>query len=326
MANVTMRDVGQRVGVSAVTVSKALAGRSGVGEEMRARIVRAAEELGYVNPNAAEPRALDIGILVPDRFFGMNDFYGMLYKLLTKRLAGAGHFGILEVLGEEAEASLTLPRLMQNGRVDALILLGQPKKDYLRAITCEKMPIVMLDFYDERACADAVAGDSLYGAYCLTCHLIKEGHRDIGFIGDVRLTSSIMDRYLGFYKAMLSYDLPIRAECVVRDRDASGRLVPFALPAMLPTAFVCNCDRVAVQLIEQLRGMGLRVPQDLSVVGFDDFSAACTPALSTFQIDREAMVDTAIDLLQERVKGAPAQYRRVVIGGKAVYRESEAAL
>ncbi|MEG1890126.1 MAG: LacI family DNA-binding transcriptional regulator [Clostridia bacterium] len=324
MANITMRDIGQRVGVSAVTVSKALAGRSGVGEEMRGRILRVAAELGYVNPNAAESRALDVGILVPDRFFSMNDFYGMLYKLLVKRLADAGHIGILEVLGEELEETLTLPRLMQNGRADALVLLGQPKKEYLHAITREKTPVVLLDFYDERACADAVAGDSLYGTYCLTCHLIQNGHRDIGFIGDIMLTSSIMDRYLGFYKAMLSHDLPIRAECVVRDRDRGGRLAPLALPARLPTAFVCNCDRVAVQLIEQLRTIGLRVPQDLSVVGFDDFSAECVPALSTFQIDREAMVDAAIDLLEKQIKGAP--HRRVVIGGRPVYRDSEMAL
>lgn len=97
MGNVSMRDIGRKVGVSAVTVSKALAGRSGVSDTVRAEIIRVAEEMGYVNPNT-QPRtvrSLDIGILLPERYFGPDAYYSMLYKHLVQALTDAGHFGML---------------------------------------------------------------------------------------------------------------------------------------------------------------------------------------------------------------------------------------
>ena len=82
---VTMRDLGKRLGVSAVTISKALAGKSGVSEEMRQRIIRLADELGYVNPNQqTKDKGMDIGILVPERFFSNDTFYAMFYKKLLQ--------------------------------------------------------------------------------------------------------------------------------------------------------------------------------------------------------------------------------------------------
>ena len=82
---VTMRDLGKRLGVSAVTISKALAGKSGVSEELRQRIISLADELGYVNPNQ-QNKGMDIGILVPERFFSNDTFYAMFYKQLLQVL------------------------------------------------------------------------------------------------------------------------------------------------------------------------------------------------------------------------------------------------
>lgn len=331
MGNVTMRDIGRMMGVSAVTVSKALAGKSGVSEEMRRKIIRTAQELGYVNPNASQGRALqglDVGILVPDHYFSPDSFYAMLYKQLVQALTEAGHFGILELLGQEAESSLALPNLIRSRHVDALVLLGQPRQEYVRMIARQDTPVVFLDFYDESAEADAVVGDNAYGCYRLTSHLIKNGHRDIGFVGDRKATSSIMDRYLGFYRAMLMNDLPIREECILIDRDARSQRRTLALPEKLPTAFVCNCDIVAQWLIEQLNQMGLRVPEDVSVTGFDDFlpSGTSEPALSTFRLDSRAMVQMTVRLITERCSGVDKPFGRFVVGGEPFYRNSDIPL
>lgn len=327
MGNVTMRDLGRMAGVSAVTVSKALAGRSGVSEEMRRKIVRLAAEMGYVNPNAAQPkpaRSLDVGILIPDQFFSPDSFYAMFYKELVQALTDAGHFGILEMLSAGAEADLTLPNLVRGRHVDALVLLGQPSEAYRQMIVRQETPVVFLDFYDTAITADAVVGDSTYGAACLTEHLIARGHRDIGFVGDVRATSSIMERYLGFASAMMRGGLTVRPECVVRDRDAQGNFLPLELPEKLPTAFVCNCDMVAAWVIEQLQARGVRVPQDVSVTGYDDFlpGPPVTPALTTFRVDRRAMVQTTVRLVMEHCSGVRSPVGRVVVGGQPVYRDS----
>lgn len=327
MGNITMRDIGRMTGVSAVTVSKALAGKSGVSEEMRQKIVRLAAELGYVNPNGAQVKTaltLDVGILIPDYFFSPDSFYALLYKELVRALTDAGHFGILEMLTAEAETGLRLPHLLSGRHVDALVLLGQPSGAYRRMIARQAVPVVFLDFYDTTVMADAVVGDNVYGASCLTQHLIERGHRDIGFVGNVRATSSIMERYLGFASAMLCHNLPIRPECVIRDRDEQGTMLPLDLPEKLPTAFVCNCDSVAVWLIGQLTARGIRVPEDVSVTGYDDFlpGSSAVPRLTTFRVNRKAMVQAAVRLLMERCSGVDKPMGRVVVGGEPVYGES----
>ena len=316
------------MGTSAVTVSKALAGKSGMSEKLRSKILKKADEMGYEYPRGNRlvlREHLEIGILIPDRYFEPDSFYAILCKQLIKKLADMGHFGLLEMLSSENERQLTLPNLMTSGHADGLILLGEPSKAYYRKIAQAGVPIVFLDFYDEQANADAVASDNSYGAYRLTSHLIRRGHTKIGFVGNIKATSSIMDRFLGYYRAMLLNDLQVREEWILPDRGLTGGLVDPVLPEELPTAFVCNCDITARMVIRLLREEGLRVPQDVSVTGFDDFplGGPGDVPLSTFRIDTNGMIELAIKSLLERCAGVQKPFGRLVVGGQPVYRESE---
>ncbi len=329
MKKPTMRDIGKAVGVSAVTVSKAMAGKTGMSDAMREKILQTAREMGYSYPGSektAVPRNLDIGILVPEAFFGANTFYANMYKRLVQKLTENGMFALLELVEREAEEGLKLPKILDSHHVRGLIMLGQPKKEYCRFIAGQGIPTVFLDFYDEQASADAVVGDNTYGCYRLTSHLIKNGHSRIGFVGNFRATSSIMDRYLGFYRAMMMHDLPFREDWILMDRDMENHLAEkISLPSEMPTAFVCNCDVVARRLIRQLAEKGIRVPEDISVTGFDDFEmeAAARPGISTFRVDMYAMVDVAVNTILDRCAGLQKAFGRTVIGGQPVYRESE---
>ena len=322
---VTMRDLGKRLGVSAVTISKALSGKSGVSEEMRQRIIRLADELGYVNPNTAQnkDKGMDIGILVPERFFSNDTFYAMFYKQLLQVMAESGHFGLLELINGEMQKSLTLPNLLRSRRVDALILLGQLTEDYARLIAEQGLPTVALDFHCPVIPMDAVVSDSVLGAAEMTRHLIVAGHRDIGFLGNVKATSSIMERYLGFASEMLRNDLPIRPECILPDRTDDNIVTLPALPKKLPTAFVCNCDVVARPFIEHLRVAGIRVPEDVSIVSYDDFNnAPGSLPLTTYRVDTEAMCRIAVQRVTERSRGDEQPPCRIVVGGQSVLRDS----
>lgn len=329
MKKPSMRDIGKAVGVSAVTVSRAMAGKPGMSPDMRNRIMAKAEEMGYAYPEPVRPDGpsrLDIGVLVPEAFFGTNSFYAAMYKRLVQKLAEEGHFTLLELLESREEERLEVPKLISGQRVSGLILLGQPSKEYYRMIAQQKLPVLFLDFYDEQASADSVVGDNSYGCYRLASHLIKNGHRRIGFVGNYRATSSIMDRYLGFCRAMLVHDLPLREDWVIMDRGLDNQLLDrMKLPEDMPTAFVCNCDVVARRLMNQLQEMGLRVPEDISVTGFDDYEeeAVSGPGISTFRVDMFGMVDLAVKTLLERCAGARKPFGRTVVGGQPVYRESE---
>ena len=316
------------MGTSAVTVSKALAGKSGMSEKLRSKILKKADEMGYEYPRGNRlvlREHLEIGILIPDRYFEPDSFYAILCKQLIKKLADMGHFGLLEMLSPENERQLTLPNLMTSGHADGLILLGEPSKAYYRKIAQAGVPIVFLDFYDEQANADAVASDNSYGAYRLTSHLIRRGHREIGFVGNIRATGSIMDRFLGYYRAMLVNDLRVREEWILSDREMTGGLRKPELPVTLPTAFVCNCDMTARMMIELLQEKGYRVPEDVSVTGFDDYPQGGENeiSLSTFRIDTNGMIELAVKTLLERCAGEQKPFGRLVVGGQPVYRESE---
>lgn len=322
-----MRELGKRLGVSAVTVSKALAGRSGVSEEMRARIVSLADELGYVNPNAQampKERGLDVGILIPAHFFSSESFYAMLYKELVQCLTEAGHFGLLELVPREMREGLVLPNLLRSRRVDALILLGQPERAYTELLVKQPLPVICMDFFDVSITADMVVGDSAGGASLLTQHLIDHGHRDIAFYGEVSATSSIMERYLGYLSAMMSNGLTVPPEYLISDRNAHGRLTPLVLPEKRPTALVCNSDWTARWAIDQLRQQGLRVPEDISVVGYDDFSYSppTVPALTTYRVNQADMCRTVVRLISERCAGDTKPCCRTVVGGECVFRDS----
>ena len=326
----TMREIARAVGTSAVTVSKAMAGKSGMSDRLRTKILRKAKEMGYQYPQSGRrilPEHMNIGILSPERYFQTDSFYAEMYRRLIRKLSGQGHFGLLEILSAEDEQNLTLPNLLK-GSVEGLILLGEPGKAYYRKIALSGTPVVFLDFYDEQANADAVAGDNAYGSYRLTSHLIRRGHRKIGFVGNRLATASIMDRYLGYYRAMLTQGLPIREDWTLPDRELAGDLVAPELPQEMPTAFVCNCDLTARLLIDRLQKQGYRVPEDVSVTGFDDYPPGGENeiGLSTFRIDTEGMIDLAIQKLLERCAGSDRPFGRMVVGGQPVYRESERAL
>lgn len=328
--NVTMREIGRALGVSAVTVSKALSGRSGVSESVRERIVRKAQEMGYRYELVAKvlrETSNDVGILIPDHFLGQgNSFYASLCKKLVQQLAERNCYGVLGILSEEDELQGNYPVILGGGRVDGLIILGQVKREYIRMLDCvgTSVPYICMDFYDERANADAVVSDGLYGGYRLASHLIHMGHTHIGFVGSITSTSSIMDRYLGFYRSMLQHELPIDPAWIVPDRDEHGVYTEYPLPEPMPTAFICNNDQMAIQFIQRLRAAGLRVPEDVSVVGFDDYvdGGAGKPMLTTFAVDQDVLAREAAEMIIAKMQGSTDRKGRVVTGGHMVYRDS----
>jgi len=327
MKKVSMRDIGKAAGVSAVTVSKAMAGREGMSDAVRKRILDIAAEMGYQYPDGSAVRlktGLDIGIVIPEQYFEPDSYYSMMYRKLVSCLSQMGHFGLLELLSKEDAAALRIPRLIDTRHVDGLILLGQPAKEYYRMISQAGTPTVFLDFYDEQGSADSVVGDNTYGCYRLTSHLIKNGHRKIGFVGNMRTTSSILDRYLGYYRAMILHDLPIHPEWIISDRNDENNWIDLSLPEALPTAFVCNCDVVASRLITALKARGLRVPQDISVTGFDDYLVHPSDVpLSTFRVNTDGMVALAVKAITERCSDSAKPFGRLVVSGQPVYRDSE---
>lgn len=323
---VRMADIAQRLGISTVSVSKGLAGKEGVSAEMRAKILAVAEEMGYQPPARAhtQPGGESIGILVADRFFNENAFYSNLYRAVLKCAAEQDISVLMEIVLPQAEKSCNMPSFLVNRKVDGLIFMGEISRRYLATAVQTGVPFMLLDFYDDAIAADCVLSDNTSGSYMMTEHLISTGRRNIGFVGSVLSTSSIMDRYLGYVKALLRAGLPIRDDWRLEDRDDRGLFIPFTLPHEMPEAFVCNCDEVAYNLVETLKRNGYRVPQDVAVTGYDDYrySTICSPQLTSYRVDLDGMAKTVVAQLRRKMAHKPAVAPTVIVPGGFVRRES----
>lgn len=324
-----MSDIAKEMGVSTVTVSKALGDKDGVSEEVRREIKKKAEAMGYRYNSLAKSIkdgvSGNIGVIVSERYFSDNAFYANLYQRNVVELSKQNYSCILEIVSKEDEHKDILPAMIVNNKVDGVIVLGQMKSHYVSHIVETGMPHVLQDFYDEKVGEDAVVSDNVYGAYLLTKYLLEQGHDSIAFVGNIYATSSIMDRYLGYYRALLETKREIRPSWIIGDRDEqNGTYTELPLPKQLPKAFFCNCDEVAFSLVNQLKAMGVKVPEDVSVVGFDDyiFATVCEPKLTTYKVALETLSETTVDAILKKIKNPDYKIGRKVVGGSIVYRDS----
>lgn len=326
-SKIRMADIAEKLGISIVSVSKALSGKEGVSEETRMRILSTAKRMGYVSPNEKkkkEKRSGNIGIIVADRFFSDNAFYSNLFRTMLLKSNAAGYPALLEIVSDDDERSCNLPKMILDKKVDGLVFMGEISRTYYHAATNSGIPSIMLDFFDDEIGENSVISDNVSGSYCLTKHLIDTGRRKIGFVGNVCATSSIMDRYLGYIKALKLAGIVPRDEWHIIDRDAKGRYIPLKLPEEMPEAFVCNCDEVAYNLVEKLRREGYDVPRQVAVTGFDDylFSQVCDPPLTTYRVDVEGMAASAIITLIRKIRGKNTINNNIVIKGEFIRRKS----
>ena len=331
---VKMSDIAERLNVSTVTVSKALSDQKGVSDEMRNKIKKLALEMGYQKPISKPEdrvRSYNVGVIVPDDYIEKyQTFYWEMYQEINMAAVKNNSFVMLEVLNAADEKAGIPPKLLKENKIDGLIVLGGLKSAYLKMIKEHyATPTIYLDFYDQTIKEDCVISNSFYGTYTLTNHLFDRGHSNIGFVGTVLATKSITDRYLGYMKSLLEHDKTVREDWVLDDRDSDRHnFHKFELPEEMPTAFVCNCDSIASWFIRELEQNGYRVPEDISIVGFDDFlyPGLCNVPMTTYAVNMTEMAETGVKLLITKMTGGETSEGMHLIEGRFIERKSVRAI
>ena len=327
---VRMVDIAEKMGVSTFTVSKALSGKEGVSEELRAEVRRVAEQMGYQAKNKSRQetvsKSMKFGILTRSRYIEQGQsFYWSLYERMLFHLNAGGNIGILEFVSTEEEETLRLPKFMQTELINGLVLMGKFSKAYRNMLTAAKIPFVCLDMFDADCDQFTVISDGYYGMYFVTRHLLQMGHRDIVFLGRLGATYSITDRYFGFCKAMQEAGISVTPEMVLSDRDENDTVrVSLEQLHHMPTAFACNCDISAYYLMQTLQARGYRIPEDISIVGFDNYilSEMTTPKLTTYAVDLDKMAMASIEQLQQRLEQPSRPCEQRIISGHFIPRNS----
>lgn len=330
--SVTLADIAGKVGVSNVAVSKALSGKPGVSDELRFRIKQVAERMGYIPSSPGKSASMEtgnIGVLIPENYYGYAaSFYGQLYEKVVKALYENQYYGILELLTEEDEKECNIPKVMRDGKVDGLILLGQIDEKYIQKIVSQtELPIFFLDAYMPYLAVDTVISDGYYGTYLLTDYLIKHGHRRIGFVGSVDATNSIADRFWGYRKALREGRIEFKEDWEIPDRKGRGTVYDKIINGKAEVdAYVCNCDVAAHVVIQNLEEMGYSVPEDISVVGFDDFlpmgMGMDANRITSYSVDMKQMSDVCVKSLLKKIKHEAYVEGIQIVTGKMVEKRT----
>ena len=327
MKKVTMQDIADSLGLTKVSVSKALSGQPGVSEKTRKRILETAAQMGYAGKHKALPVHKRFAVLVAKRFFLETDaFYTEIAYHLNEFCLQDGHQLYTIVLSEEKEDALELPVVLREHLFDGVFLLGELSDAYVRMFAKQSLHAVAVDFDHEALNTDCILTDNFHLGFAAAQYLIRAGHRKIGFVGNIFQTNSIMDRYFGYIKALTLENLPIRSDWRLINNDPYNMyLMDVMLPEEMPTAFVCHCDMAAYYMIETLQRAGMQVSQQVSLISFDNtaLSQRTTPQLTSFDINRRDIASQAYRCMLN-LDAVSSRKRRLFVSNELVERESVA--
>ncbi len=302
MKKVSLATIAERLNVSTVTVHKALKGYSGVSPALRERILALANELGYERAPQTAGALNFIHIIQKDFLLSANEqYYTVIYYYLNRECTAIGaklHF----VVHDSLSATIAnLKSILQETAINGIFIAGQIERSLLAEIEKFKLPVVCIDFFSSDYPFNYIYVDNYYAGYTLAKYLIERGHRRICFVGDIKFSNAIADRYFGYLRALnrfnISEHLHINANI---ERSYSAVELNFD---EMPTAFICHCDRAASVLYNHLEKQGYRIPQDVSVIGFDN-TEICTvlaPPLTSFGLDKELLAAQAFQLMQKAI-------------------------
>jgi LacI family transcriptional regulator len=328
--DITIFDVAQRAGVSHSTVSRVLNNKTNVNAGTRERVLRAMEQLGYVGNVHARSLAGGsshvIGLLVDHLNTGYTD---ELIRGIDGALEAHDYNLMLYTTHRQKTREVAYVTKMTQGFADGLILIvPRNEKAYLETLQQRRFPYVLIDYQGYNRHVPSIITTNKKGGYDATTYLIETGHRRIGFITGEMVYGCAPERLAGYQSALADHQLTFDPALVSEGNflqpqgyQCAHQLLSLPQP---PTALVVSNDVMAFGAMEAARDQGLRIPADLSIIGFDDIPQAAHmhPPLSTVRQPLEEMGRSAVHLLFKYIADPLAEIERVELSTRLVLRES----
>jgi LacI family transcriptional regulator len=330
----TIYDIARQLNIAASTVSRALNNNPIVSEATRRLIEKTAQEMGYrpniMAANFRTKRTNTIGVILPliNRHFFSSVISGI------EDIAYKNGFAVtISQSNDNFEKETKIAQTFYSNRVDGIIVsMGMQTKsyDHLRLFSEKKVPIVFFDRVADSIPAHKIVVDDFSGGYRATEHLIENGGKKIAHIGGPLNLKIYQDRLEGYKAAMKKNGLPVDESMLIHNSltrpDGTNAIKRLLQNPQKPDAIFCANDTTALSAIIYLREKGIKVPQDILIVGFSNepFSEVVTPSISTIRQPGFEMGQKAAALLIAEIKskGTSRPFQKIVMPTELIIRES----
>lgn len=350
-ARVTLQDIADELGVSRNTVSKAINNTGLLAEGTREKVIKKAIEMGYKQFSylnaVVEQSQTGLPIkgttgeiaLLTTGFTGNTSYLSVMLDQFQKQFARMGYSFTMHRLSEEDEDNLRLPASFDRQKVSGIICIEVLERSYCRMLCELSLPVLFVDSPaagpEEALQADIICPDNAAGIYELVGEMVRRGKNRIGFIGECMHCQSFFERYMAYRNAMYLLGMPCKEEyCIIGNKAGVKKpgaeeyqeylAESFSKIGTLPEVFICANDYVVFDTLRVFKRMGVSVPEDVWLCGFDDTmeSQIMTPSLTSVHIHGHVMGDCAAYLLSSRIEQPSLQIRRIHTQTSVRYRET----
>lgn len=333
-----MSDIAKMAGVSKAAVSFALNGKPGVSEGTRKKIFKVIKEHGYEplrkHKKGGVRKLVSISlVLIQDRSGMMNrnyaslPFFDTLVSNLSQNVGGfGGQVQISNLDINNLREDLNSDHSLRNSKA-AIVLATDLNRKQVQLLNQKLKNVIFIDNYFKNINADFVSIDNFQGAYTAGKYITKKGYRRVGYVASNHIISNFLQRRSGFRQAMKEANIKIPPTFVysLNPTELRGTL-PESIKAgkNFPEAVFCEDDYMALRLVKELTRQGIKIPEDIAVIGFDDIfeDTMVTPELTTMHVPITQIVGQAINQLQSKVADSHWLSQKCFISTKLIKRES----
>jgi len=322
--------VAERAGVSVNTASRAINNKPDINEKTKKWILKVAQELGYVRNDTAvalrTKKTGTIGVVIADN---RNPFYAEVLNGMEVAAKEKNYHIILANTQRDYQKEEEAINLLLAKRVDGLLITPvQDRDDDIKNLIEAKIPFVIVGRDFENIELDALYNDEVKGGFLATEYLIKNGHKRIALVNGFLYKSPARSRLEGYKKALKKYGIPVDDVLInvgdIDIKDGYKRTKQLFEKGLDFTAIFAYNDMMAFGAMQAIKEKGLRIPEDIGIVGYDDipFSPLISPPLTTIRLKKQDLGVESIKLLLSRINGNRKKIKKIMLDVELVKRET----
>jgi LacI family transcriptional regulator len=334
---ITIKDVAMKAEVSIATVSLVIHNHGRISPETKTKVNRVIKELNYHPSRSARglvsQKTGNIGfILTNDHFLRSEPFYTRIFLGTEFQAREYEYYILLTTVSSDFQLGDRLPRFVLERNVDGIIIAGKVPSGILQSLAKYNLPVAFADYYPAENNYPVVLIDNVSGGITATRHLINLNHKKIAFIGGDIQHPSISDRFQGYKNALEKSGINFDPDICITDSDYPNRengylsaKKLFEKSSGITGIFACN-DAMAIGVMQYLKEKGCRIPENISIIGFDDVEAdlSLDPPLTTIRVPKTELGIEAMRLMSDLLQNKFTSPKKVLVPIELVERKSTA--